>query len=102
MGYELTIYVDRYPAIEYDHPYFHTIIKLWKEENDIKEDKKIFTKKEIIEFRDWLYQYYIRTNKEESGFDYDYEGDRILELIKDLSVTLETFPSIQSYKILFC
>ena len=102
MGHELTIYVDNYPAIEYDHPYPHELIRLYKEEKEIREDEKIFTKKMMLDFRDWLYQYYIRENKDDEGFDYDYEGERILEFIKDITIMMNTFPSIPSYKILFC
>lgn len=98
MSHELTIYIDNYPAISYEHDYYHELIKNWKEKNNIPKDEKILTKEDIISLRQYLFEYYI--NPQEARFDYDLEGERILGFIKDITVMLQTFPSTPQYKIL--
>lgn len=97
MGYEMTIYVDNHPAIEYDHPYFYTIIKEYKKKINKPKNVKTYTKEEIIGLREYCYQEYIKEH--DVNFDYEYDGERLLDLIRDITELLRTFPSIPQYKI---
>lgn len=97
MGYEMTIYVDNYAAIEYDHPYFYTIIKDYKKEKNIPQTEIIYTVNQMKELRDFCYKEYIKNHQD--GFDYEYDGERYFDLIRDISYLLRTFPSIPRYKI---
>ena len=98
MGYELTIYVDNYPALEYDHPTIEQIINTYKEKIQKPAETKTFTKEEMIGLREYCYQQYTKEDQEED-FDYEYEGERYLDLIRDLTILFHTFPSIPKYTI---
>ena len=102
MGYELTIDVDNYKALEYDHPYFYHILEDFKEEQGMPDDQVLFTKEDILNLREYCYQTYINPNyKKEPHFDYETDGERLIDFIRDITILLKTFPSIPQYKILY-